>query len=137
MPGSTTLFPAIPKDEVIKKPQHNMMGTRQPPPVAPRTTSITLQSWEQAASGGEANYGSERYARSASTDSLESSGSSSSGGGNANNRISEVGSVEFIPTRTIVKTPKLPPTNPLQFVKVQSPLYIKVNIYFIVLVTTI
>lgn len=131
MPGSTTFFPALTNDEVANKSQHNMMGTRQPPPVAPRSTSITLQSWQQATSGGDSSYGDERYARSASTDSLESSSSSSSGGGNANNRITDIGNVEFIPTRTVGKTPKLPPHNPLQFVKVQSPLYIKVITYFV------
>lgn len=128
MPGSTTLFPATTNDEVAKKAQHTMMGTRQPPPVAPRTTSITLQTWQQATSGGDGNYIEERYARSASTDSLESSGSSSSGGGNANNRITDVAPVEYIPTRTTGMIQKLPSHNPLQFVKVHSPLYKKVKV---------
>lgn len=128
MPGSITFFPATANDEVARKSQPNMMGTRQPPPVAPRTTSITLQTWQQSTTGVDNNDGNDRYARSASTDSLESSGSSSSGSGSTNQRITDVTPVEYIPTRTVGKAPKLPSHNPLQFVKVQSPLYKKVKL---------
>ncbi|GIY22202.1 LIM and calponin domains-containing protein 1 [Caerostris darwini] len=51
-------------------------------------------------------------------DSLESSGSSSSGSIAHQNSTT----IEYIPTRIVGKTPKLPSHNPLQFVKVQSPL---------------
>ncbi|GFU18220.1 PDZ domain-containing protein [Nephila pilipes] len=96
----------------------------QPPPVAPRTTSVSIQSWQSATSGSDSNYGDNRHARSASMDSLESSGSSSSGGGSsiANQQTT---TIEYIPTRTAGKVSKVSSHNPLQFVKVQSPLYKK------------
>ncbi|KFM81203.1 LIM and calponin domains-containing protein 1, partial [Stegodyphus mimosarum] len=126
MPGSTTLFRATTDNEIVNSPQQNMMPSRQPPPVAPRTPSVTLQSWQSATSGGDSSFSDERHIRSASMDSLESSGSSSSGCGSvANHRSADSNTGEYIPTRTVGKAPKLPSHNPLQFVKVQSPLYKK------------
>lgn len=125
MPGSTTFFGSTAEDnEIVKKSESNLMSSRQPPPVAPRTTSVSIQSWQSATSGSDSNYGDNRHARSASMDSLESSGSSSSGGGSsiANQQPT---TIEYIPTRTAGKVSKLPSHNPLQFVKVQSPLYKK------------
>ncbi|PRD36118.1 UNVERIFIED_CONTAM: hypothetical protein NCL1_09618 [Trichonephila clavipes] len=125
MPGSTTFFgPTAEDNEIVKKSESSLMSSRQPPPVAPRTTSVSIQSWQSATSGSESNYGDNRHARSASMDSLESSGSSSSGGGSsiANQQST---TIEYIPTRTAGKVSKLPSHNPLQFVKVQSALYKK------------
>ncbi|XP_055926594.1 uncharacterized protein LOC129958281 [Argiope bruennichi] len=120
MPGSTSIFGSTAEDkEIVKNPEPTLMSGKQPPPVAPRTTSVQIQSWQSANSGGE-NW----HARSGSMDSLESSGSSSSGGGSSSANPHST-AVEYIPTRTVGKIAKLPPHNPLQFVKVQSPLYKK------------
>ncbi|GBL83836.1 hypothetical protein AVEN_132710-1 [Araneus ventricosus] len=120
MPGSTSIFGSTAEDkEIVKNPEPSLMSAKQPPPVAPRTTSVQIQSWQSANSGGD-NW----HARSASMDSLESSGSSSSGGGSSSANAHST-TVEYIPTRTVGKIAKLPPHNPLQFVKVQSPLYRK------------
>ncbi|GIY14347.1 LIM and calponin domains-containing protein 1 [Caerostris extrusa] len=128
MPGSTTIFgPAAENNEIVHKtPEATIMSAKQPPPVAPRTTSVSIQSWQMATSG-DTNYSENHHARSASMDSLESSGSSSSGSIAHQNSTT----IEYIPTRIVGKTPKLPSHNPLQFVKVQSPLCRKVSICFI------
>ncbi|KAG8176984.1 hypothetical protein JTE90_022534 [Oedothorax gibbosus] len=97
----------------------NLMSTR-PPPISARSVSVSLQSWPT----GDNGYGNS-HARSASMDSLESSGSSgSSSAGQSRSHVADTGT-DYIATRTVGKTPKLPAHNPLQFVKVQSPLYIK------------
>lgn len=99
----------------------------QPPPVAPR---VTVQSWQPtpvAPLDGSLNiYGN--HVRSGSVDSLDSSSgssvSSSSSSGSHTRQLSG-DSGEFIPTRTLSKNPSVSAYNPLQFVKVQSPLYRK------------
>lgn len=99
----------------------------QPPPVAPR---VTVQSWQPtpvAPLDGSLNmYGN--HVRSGSVDSLDSSSgssvsSSSSSGSHTRQHSGDSG--EFIPTRTLNKNPSVSAYNPLQFVKVQSPLYRK------------
>ncbi|XP_015905827.1 serine-rich adhesin for platelets isoform X2 [Parasteatoda tepidariorum] len=126
MPGSTALFQSD-QDEETKKSEH-LASNKQPPPVVPRRATVTLQSWQSVTPTSE-SYGDNKHARSSSMDSLESSGSSSSGGGYgiSNNLCNEPKMGEYIPTRLATKAPK-PPSNPLQFVKVQSPLYKKAEL---------
>lgn len=126
MPGASTRRPASPGAAEATA----AMGP-QPPPVAPKSgaAKVTVQAWQSppklvSESDDTSGYG--HHVRCGSLDSVDSSSGSSTSSSNSHTRqLSNEG--DYLAMRTTVKTPAPPPHNPLQFIKVNSPLYKKVR----------